>query len=208
MIDKRIVYFILAAFITGTILLVFIQFNSAKNINALISGNEKLLNEFNVSNELKELESDVLSIESRIRGAVSINDSTMIIGLAQKTAEIRDDISKLQKVTDDDSSIRYIDQLEILVNLKLEFSQQIIDSFRMSGKTAAERVIRTKKGVVLTEGITDLVNKADRSRKKLLREVTMTIDDSGKKALRFSLILIIFVLISAAVLFWYIINIQ
>ena len=51
--SKRIVYYILATFVLGTLLLIYIQYNSSKNINALISGNEKLLNEFRVNSELK-----------------------------------------------------------------------------------------------------------------------------------------------------------
>ena len=46
MTSKRIIYYLLTAFITGNLLLIFMQYNSARNIDDLILGNEKLLNEF------------------------------------------------------------------------------------------------------------------------------------------------------------------
>ncbi len=42
MTSKKIIYYILAAFIAGNLLLIYLQYNSAKNINGLISGNERL----------------------------------------------------------------------------------------------------------------------------------------------------------------------
>jgi signal transduction histidine kinase/DNA-binding NarL/FixJ family response regulator len=97
MTGRKLIYYLLAGFIAGTLLLIFIQYNSAKNINSLINDN-----------------------------------------------------------------------------------QQLIDAFN-AGKT-------------------------DSTRKQVLIETTNAIDKSGQKALRFSTILIVIVLVSAAALFWYIIN--
>ena len=62
MTGKKIIFYLLAAFIAGNLLLIYIQYNSSKNINTLIKGNEKLLAEFHVSSELKELEKDIISV--------------------------------------------------------------------------------------------------------------------------------------------------
>jgi hypothetical protein len=42
---KRFIYYLIAAFIAGNFLLIFIQYNSTKNINTFIDGNEKVLAE-------------------------------------------------------------------------------------------------------------------------------------------------------------------
>ena len=206
MTGKRIIYYILAAFIAGNLLLIYIQYNSAKNTNNLIKGNEKLLRGFRVSSELKELEKDVIYVESKIRGTVSTKDSSYIEGLETKIVEVEADLDQLQKITDDDSSIRYIDELDLLVKEKLLFSSKILDSFHLAGKNAAENVIATQKGKRLTDSIMLVSQIIDSTRQKLLADVILSIDESGKKAQRFGTILIVLVLISGAGLFWYIIN--
>jgi signal transduction histidine kinase/CheY-like chemotaxis protein/uncharacterized protein YihD (DUF1040 family) len=203
----KIIYYILGAFIAGTFLLIFIQFNSSKNIDSLISANEKLVNEFNVSTELNELEKDIITVESKVRGIVTTKDSDYIEGLEKNINEVKINLDKLQRISDDDSSILFIDQLDALVQQKLLLNRQILDSFHISGKTSAENLIATENEKKLTDSIIVFVHKIDSTRKKHLASATASIDKSGKKAQRFSTILIVFVLLSAAGLFWYIINI-
>ena len=64
--SKKFALYILVAFITGTIFLIYIQFNSAKNISALIEGNNKYLDEYDINSELKGLVKDLVKIESNI----------------------------------------------------------------------------------------------------------------------------------------------
>jgi len=151
---KKLVYYILAAFIAGTLTLVYIQYNSSKNINELIRGNELLLGEMNVSNQLKDLEKGVLTVESKVRGAVTTRDTSLVEGLAQQMARIDSELLLLQKLSDNDSSILFIDQLDDLVHEKLLFNRIILDSLREHGKASAETLISTKKGHDLTIAIT------------------------------------------------------
>ncbi|MDF2381224.1 response regulator [Nostoc ellipsosporum NOK] len=204
---KKLVYYILAAFIAGTLVLVYIQYNSSKNINELIRGNELLLGEMNVSNQLKDLEKDVLTVESKVRGAVTTRDTTLAEGLTQQMARIDSELLMLQKLSDNDSSVLFIDKLDDLVHQKLLFNQIILDSLREHGKASAEALIATKKGHDLTIAITSIIEKVDSARREILANTTTAIDRSGKRALELSTILIVIVLISAAGLFWYIINI-
>ena len=203
---KKFIYYILAGFVLGTLLLIYIQFNSWKNINNLIAGNEKLLNEFKVSSELKDLEKDVITVESKIQGTVSTNGTTHIEGLETEIQQIESGLNQLQKISDDDNSVKYIDELDTLVHEKLKFSHQIMDSFHIAGKTAAENMIATQKDKKQTDSISNTIQKIESTRKILLANVILSVDKSGKDALRFSTILIALVLFSTAALFWYIIN--
>ncbi len=203
---KNLIYYILSGFVLGTLLLVFIQYNTSKNISNLITGNEKLINEFKVSNELKDLEKNIITVESRIRGTVTTKDTIHIEGLEKKIQQIEVELRQLQKISDDDNSVKYIDELDYMVHEKLKISHQILDSFNVVGKIAAENVIASQRGKLLTDSITATVYKIENTRKNLLKNITTTIDKSGSKALQFSTVLIALVLISAAVLFWYIIN--
>lgn len=203
---KRLIYFILAGFIAGTLLLVYIQFNSSKNINTLIHGNEKLLQELSTGRQLQELGKNVIAFESRIRGAVATSDTGLFRGIESQLAEIDADLEKLQKVTDDDSSVKYIDQLDKLVRRKIAFGNEVLDSLLLAGQPVALRMIADPTSKRLADSIIMVTGLVDSTRKRHLAEVTLSMDQSGRGALRFSIILISLVLISAAGLFWYIIH--
>ncbi len=206
MTGKKIIFYILAAFIIGNFLLIFIQYNSAKNINSLINGNEKVLTEFKVSSNLRELKNDITSVESEIGGTLYTKDSSQIEGLGAKILEVQSDMANLQKISDDDTSVKYIDILDLLVHEKLLLSKQILDSFHLAGKNVAENLITSKRAKNLNDSIDKITNIIESSRQKLLAAVTSSIDKSGKRALNFGFFLIAFVLLSAAALFWFIIN--
>ena len=126
MTGKNIIFYILAAFITGNLFIIYIQYNSSKNTTALIQGNEIVLRELNVSNNLKELEKDIISVENKIRGTVTTTDLSYIDGLEIKINAIENNLHQLQKLSDDDFSMKYIDQLDDLVHKKLLYSRQIL----------------------------------------------------------------------------------
>jgi len=206
MIKKNIVFYILSAFIAGILLLIYIEYNFTKNIYLLINGNEKLLGEFKVNNELKELNRDVVSVESKIRSAVTTKDSSQVEGLEVQILEIEADLNQLQKISDDDSSIKYIDELDRLVHEKLMFSNQVIGTLHKTGKVTPENILATQKDKRVTDSIILVTQKIDSIRKKILSYTTLSMDAGGKKALKLSIVLTVLVLTSSALLFWYIIN--
>lgn len=83
----------------------------------------------------------------------------------------------------------------------------MLDTFNVNGQLAAERLIASKFGKSLTDSIVISIRHIDSSRKIYLTNTTALIDKSGRGAQQFSTLLILFVLISAAGLFWYIIHI-
>jgi signal transduction histidine kinase/CheY-like chemotaxis protein/predicted transcriptional regulator len=207
MTGKKISFYILAAFVAGTLLLTYIQYNSAKSINSLIKGNETLLEEFKVSHDLKELENDIISVESKTRAILITKDSTRIPELEEEIREVVSDLNMLQKISDDDSTVKYVDQLDGLVRQKLLASKQVADSFGISSQKPASDLISIQQEKVINDSILLIAGIIDSTRQRLLEKVTLSIDESGKKAQRLSTILIVLVLISGAALFWYIINI-
>jgi signal transduction histidine kinase/DNA-binding response OmpR family regulator len=206
MTSKRIIYYLLTAFITGNLLLIFMQYNSARNIDNLILGNEKLLDEFKTGSDLRELEKDMISMESDVRGAIAMTDVSIAGNLEQQVSDVQNDLAQLQQIHDDDSSVKFIDELDKLVQQKISFSRQVLDTFNHSGKKAAEALITSHHGRRLMESIAIVAHKIDTSRQVLLTRVTESIDESGRKARRWGTILIVIVLLSGAGLFWYIIN--
>jgi len=206
MTSSRIIFFIVSAFIAGNLILVFLHYNTEKNINNLIGGNQALLNEFAVSEELKTLENNVVLVESKIKGMVTTGDTSYVKGLNQQIANIQSHIDKLQKISDNDSTAIYIDKLDRLVNDKLRFSNEIVQVFTQRGKAAAEQVLAAQNGTSHTDSIQLVAHNIRHLRRSLLTQFTNTIDSSVEKLQWSGTVIIFLVLIVGAGLFWYIIN--
>ncbi|MGH2649479.1 MAG: histidine kinase dimerization/phospho-acceptor domain-containing protein, partial [Ginsengibacter sp.] len=205
---KRIIYYILGAFIAGNLLLIYIQYNSTKNVNSLIKGNEKVINELKVRSDLQELSRDITSVESKISGTLYTKDSSHLEGLGAKIKEVQHDIDNLQKISDDDISVKYIDVLDLLVHRKLLFGKEVLDTLYGSGKDATEKLISSARAKDLNDSIKLVTHIIESSRQKLVASVTSSINNSGKKALNLGTTLIVLVLLSGAVLFWFIITVM
>ncbi|HMH33999.1 MAG TPA: response regulator [Puia sp.] len=206
MTNNRFIYFILSAFIAGNLLLIFMQYNSAKNLDQLIDGNQKLLHELKVANQLRELERDILSSENKIRGAVAANDSSYLNDVDMQIAEAQSLLDSLKEISDHDSTLRNINYLSKLANEKLIIKKQLLDSFNKAGTLLPESFRATMKRRDLSNAINNTSRKIYASRQRLLDSLTISISKSGRKARTWGTVLISVVLLSEAALFWYIIS--
>lgn len=204
--NKQVIFFLLTTYLIGNLLLIFIQYNWAKNLNTLIHGNENLVNELTVSGQLKELERDILSVESRIRGTITTGDTVFIEGLENQILNIEKNLGQLQGFPGNDSARQAIAVLDRLVHDKLLHSRYLLGLYTSRGKQAAEAHIATQRGKHLTDSIMVTARNIELGRQRYLAAVTTTIDTSGTNALRLGIVLISFVLVGGAFIFWYIIN--
>ena len=207
MLHKRIIYYILAAFVAGNLLLIYIQYNSTKNVNSLINGNEKVISELKIRTDLQELAKNITSVQNAVTGTLYTKDSSNLEVYRSKIKEVQHNIDNLQKISDDDTSVKYIDVLDPLVHEKLLLGKEVLDTFYASGKNAAEKLISSDRAKELNDSIRRVTHIIESSRQKLLASVTTSINNSGKKALSFSTTLIVLVLVSGAFLFWFIITV-
>jgi signal transduction histidine kinase/CheY-like chemotaxis protein len=207
MTTNRFIYFILSAFIAGNLLLIFMQYNSVKNINNLIEGNEKLLRELQVSNQLREIERDLLSTESKIRGAIATNDTSYLKEIDFRIAETKRYLDSLKLVSDQDSTFRHITALYAIADEKLQLKTRVLDSFHYTGRISPESFNKILKPRMHTNDETnDLSIRLTDSRRRLLDSLSISVSSSGKKARTLGTVMIIVVLLSEAGLFWYIIS--
>jgi signal transduction histidine kinase/DNA-binding response OmpR family regulator len=206
MTSNRFIYYILAAFIAGNLLLIFIQYNSVKNINTLINGNEKVINEFKVEAELRDLRKNISTIETGVAKALNSKDTRHISGLQQEINAIESNLGKLQKIDDNDSSVKYIDQLDAVIHEKIYFNNRALNILFHQGSNAPDTLINNARGKELTDSITSITHKLDSSRRHVLTAITDSVDKSGQNARRWGTVLFILVAVSGAALFWFIIN--
>ena len=201
---KLIKYYLLGLFVIGLVLFIVLQFNSAQNIRKLISGNEKLLDELNVKNELQKLQTNIAKTDSKVRGTVISQDTLNITGIEAEVAVIKADLGEINKLVLNDSTEKLLTQLNYLVDEKNNFNVAVLDSFYLKGKWSAERMINAQKGKRLGEAINVILHALDSTRQTEVNRTTHLIDTSGQKALNWGTIMLFFACLSSLLSFLYI----
>ena len=204
--SKRIKYYLLGLFLTGMILFIILQFNSSKNIRKLISGNEQLLQELRVKNELQKLQTNMAKTDSKVRGTVISQDTLHVTGIEAEIAIIKSDLNTINKMMLDDSTEKLLTQLNYLVDEKNNFNVQVLDTFYGPGKKAAEKVINSEKGKRLGEAINTIIHLLDSTRQNVVNHTVHIIDTSGQKAQSWGTILVCCACIASLLGFLYIIS--
>ncbi len=212
MINKRIIFYLLGAFLAGNMLFILIQYITAEKTGNLIDGNIKLLNEIKVTSDLKELEIDISTVETNSRKIFSQKDSAHVRELQGQIKEVKEDMAVLQKISDDDSTVKYVDVLDTLIRHKLVLSQaRFTNAYVQEKNTGADAAVKNIEinyaSKLLTDSIVRIIHKIDSSRLLLWQKVTLANDRSGKQALLFGNVLTGLVLLIGAASFWYIINV-
>ncbi|HEY4108133.1 ATP-binding protein [Puia sp.] len=206
MTSNRIIYLLLCAFIAGNLLVIFMQYNSSRNIQLLITGNKQLLNEMRSGNRLRELEQDLLSSEIRIGRAVLTNDSIPLVQAESLLAEALTLLDSLRITYNQDSTLRNINRLATLADEKSAMINQILDSFRHKAKVTPESYRTIMQHRLFFADVNETSRRIYASRQRLLDSISNSIDESGSQAENWSIVMIMIVLVSGAVLFWYIIS--
>lgn len=201
---KHLKYYLLGVFISGMILFIVLQFNSSQNIRKLISGNEQLLNELNVKNELQKLQTSIARTDSKVRGTVISQDTLNITGIEADVALIKADLNEINKLVMSDSTEKLLTQLNYLVEEKNHFNVTVLDSFYTHGKWSAERLINAQKGKRLGEAIGVILHQLDSTRQTEVNRTVRLIDTSGQRAQNWGSIMMIFACASSLLAFLYI----
>src|ERR1044072_2451197 len=135
---KRIIFYIIGLFITGTLILGYIEFNSTRHVNALVTSNKKLLDEYQITRNLLDAAKGKVVIERKIRGFIESGDTTYLSGLEREFKEIQNAQDFLRTIKDDPISVALIAELNKTINLKIELFHSILNAWRHHGVKAAE----------------------------------------------------------------------
>lgn len=198
-------YLALWLFIIGVLLIVFIQFISGNNVNKLIAGNKRLLDEVKVQNDLRQLEADVLTVESDIRGGV-INDSIHLTDLNSKVTHIQHQLITLRKKLADPNTKNELAELNRLIQNKIFFSYQIISAYQDKGKVAGELVINTGRGKTIRDSIITVISRLDEVRHARLNQIISSIGNNGMRVRLLGFGLAAIACLACILAFLYIVN--
>lgn len=195
-------------FLVGILFIVFIQFFSGRSINRLTQLNTSLLNELRLQNDLHRLESGILMIESDVRGAVLSQDSVFLKDLDLKTSNVNRDLEDLKNLLQADKYASHLPRLQSLVQQKILFNDSVANLFRANGKLAAEELISTRRGRLLRDSISSIINTIDKAKQT---ELITSIDENKRSGIQARLWGVIMGVIACGLLvyaFWYILNLS
>jgi len=204
--DKRFSYLILSAFIIGTALLIIVQYNSSRNMDILIEGNKDLLQELRTSNHLREIDRDILGVESRIRAAIATDDTSHLEGVEEKIQQVSRYLDSLKKGNTDEKIGGYLDRLNFLAAEKVRTKRHLMDLFYQTRAMNDTTSIGNPQARMTSDEITSTTHKIYNSRQLLMQELTRTISESGTKARTYGNWLIALILFSGAALCWFILR--
>jgi signal transduction histidine kinase/DNA-binding response OmpR family regulator len=206
MTSNRIIYLVLTAFITGNLLIIFVQYSSSKNIHNLITGNKNLSNELIVGNQLREAERDLLAAEIRLGRTLATNDTSYLMQVDTLLAGAHALLDSLRVMNDQDSTIRNIDQLSKLADEKLILRNLIMETYRRGRRISPDRYRAIMQRRTFAIDVNNFSRRIYASRERLLDSLSVSINSSGRRAERWNVVMVLIVVVSGAVLFWYVIS--
>jgi len=204
--NRRFSYFIILTFIAGSLLLIAVQINSAKNTKELIQNNNRLLNELRSSNHLREIDRDILGVESRIRASIATNDTTHLEGIDQKISQIENFLDSLSKDNSDDVEERLIHRLSVLAMEKKTTKDKLLLRYHTLGNMDDNTSIANPRARKISNEITSITTKIYESRKLHMVDLSKETEKMGQKARLYDISLLILLILSGSIVGYHILR--
>lgn len=204
--NRRFSYFIILTFIAGSLLLIAVQINSAKNTKELIQNNNRLLNELRSSNHLREIDRDILGVESRIRASIATNDTTHLEGIDQKISQIENFLDSLSKDNSDDVEEKLIHRLSVLAMEKKTTKDKLLLRYHTLGNMDDNTSIANPRARKISNEITSITAKIYESRKLHMVDLSKETEAMGRKARLYDISLLILLILSGSIVGYHILR--
>jgi signal transduction histidine kinase/CheY-like chemotaxis protein len=204
--NKRFAYLIVLTFIADSILLIALQINSANNTKELINNNNTLLHELRSSNHLREIDRDILGVESRIRASIATNDTSHLEGIGQKINQIENFLDSLSKDNADVDEEKLIHRLSILALDKKVVKEKLLHRYHSLGNMDDQSSIANPRARNISNEITSITAKIYHSRQLHMIELSKKSEEMGKKSRLYDIYLLILLVVSGAVIGFHIIR--
>lgn len=204
--NKRFSYFIISSFILCSILLIAVQINSARNTKELIKNNNTLLSELRSSNHLREIDRDILGVESRIRASIATNDTTHLEGIDQKIKQIKNFLDSLSVDNEDLEEEKLIQRLGVLAQDKMRTKGKLLHRYDSLGNMDDESSIANPRARMISNEITDITAKIYQKRQVRMVELRNLSQEMGHRAKLYDISLLVLLIVSGAVIGYHIIR--
>lgn len=179
--DHRLERRIVMALLLGLAFTIVVQFLSSTSIRHLLASDEKVRFNFELDNYLEDLDHQLISLESNLRSYIISDASSGLLGdIGSNMANAREKLAKISTMAADIQGLPHdVDRLQDLVELKMTFSEAVLDSFSRGGEEAAITLINTREGLRLRDSIIRITS----SLRQLERQnITQTIEVNRNEA--------------------------
>ncbi|TDX86545.1 hybrid sensor histidine kinase/response regulator [Epilithonimonas xixisoli] len=204
--NRRFNYFIILTFIAGSLLLIAVQINSAKNTKELIQNNNRLLNELRSSNHLREIDRDILGVESRIRASIATNDTTHLNGVDQKIDEVENFLDSLSKDNADIEEQKLIRRLSVLALEKKLVKEKLLLRHKTIGDMDDQTSIANPRARKISNEITNITAKIYEKRRVDMVNLSKQSEEMGQKARFYDISLLILLILSGSIVGYHILR--
>jgi len=175
-------------------------------MDTMLSGNEKLMRELRTSNHLREVDRDILGVESRIRAAIATNDTSHLEGIDTKIATVMSYLDSIDADEPDTATERHLKRLSVLAAEKIRVKNELEKRYLELGNMNDTGFIANPGARKISNEITVLTQKIYDSRQKKMAALSERIIERSKKARLYGNVLTVFMFISGGLLFWFIFN--
>lgn len=204
--NKRFSYFIIITFIAGSLLLIAVQINSAKNTKELIQNNNTLLNELRSSDHLRQIDRDILGVESRIRASIATNDTTHLNGIDQKIDEVENFLDSLSNDNLDAEQEKLIHRLSILALEKKLVKEKLLLRYNTLGNMDDQTSIANPRARKISNEITYITAKIYEDRRVDMVNLSKQSEEMGKKARLYDISILILLVLSGGIVGFHILR--
>src|SRR5688500_14089182 len=125
-------YWVLWLFLLGVLVIVFLQVISGYNISRLLEGNRQLTAEMQVQYSLRKLQSDIIGIESDLRGAVISNNKSELTTIEPGINSVANELRNINQYFTSNQVTGELNTLNYYVKEKIRHSQNVMEAFRNS----------------------------------------------------------------------------
>jgi len=199
-------YLVLWVFLSGIIIIVFLQVVSGYNINRLVRENNRVFHELIVQNQLRQLQADILTLESDLRGAVITHDEPSLAAASNKIHNIQSSINVLHQSISQGSESADVGRLNFLVEEQLQYSRNLLNLIKTNNNLQSADLVKNNRGSEIRDSIVQIISQMESSRQSQLEKITNSVGATGKSARLWNIFITGIALIAVVIAFWYIIN--
>jgi signal transduction histidine kinase/DNA-binding LytR/AlgR family response regulator len=185
-------------------IIVFLQYSSNYNIGQLIQGNENLLEALQIKTSLQKLQTEVVALESKVRGAIIGGKNIDTDHLKSELNTIDLTISDLDSLDTDSLTFNLVSELKQNIKNRILFNTALLDTLRSEGKDAAEKMANSHPSSLLADTLNKLASTIDSIHELSVTTLIKVADKNTSKAKTFSTILAILATIAIIFTFGYI----
>ncbi|MCB9300301.1 MAG: response regulator [Lewinellaceae bacterium] len=139
-------------------LIIFTHLFAIKTLDEY-EGSSLIIEESYDANELlRNLDHHLVEVESSLRSLVILEDEKYAASAEEGLKMAKQDIVAIRRFFHESSQENYLEHLEELVDEKIRFNKNALDSFHQGGSVAAAQMLSSGRGILLRDSITALTD--------------------------------------------------